>query len=147
MKNLTAVGKYLILMVTLGSVAACSSTPPTQSTSVDGAVVREYHNPVSSVAVLYNLFQYNKYSLNEEQKRKQTAAVYAALESDYGQVYSWYEYDARGAVKAVHGYPQGSGFCRVIYSTIEVDGVQRNYEETACQEAGHNGWRFVHKTR
>ena len=131
----------------LGSLGACSTYNPTQSTSVNSAAIREYNNPVHSVALVHNLIMYNRYNLNEEQKRKQTSAVHAALDSDYGQVYSWYEYNAKGMVKAVHGYPQGSGFCRVIYSSIEVNGVQRNFEETACQESGHEGWRFVYKPR
>lgn len=131
----------------LGSLAACSTTSPMQSGSINSATIREYNNPIHSVAIIHNYFMYNRYSLNEEQKRKQTSSVYAALEGEYGEVYSWYEYNAKGMVKAVHGYPQGSGFCKVIFSSVEVDGKQRNFEETACKESGHEGWRFVHKTR
>ena len=57
----------------------------------------------------------------------------------------WFEGNAFGAAKAVHGYPQGSGFCKVIYTTVKVNNRQRAYEDTACKEAGHEGWRFVVK--
>ena len=140
--------KYLILTATLISIVGCSSVPPTQETPASvGSSYREYHSPTSSVALVYNYFQYKRHSLTEEQKRKQTTAVYAALENDYGMKFNWYEENAKGTVKAVHGYPQGSGFCKVIYSAITVNDVTRDYEETACQESGHNGWRFVYKPR
>lgn len=140
-------GKYLILTATLGSLVACSSTPVQRSSSVENAVIRDYNSISHSAILLYNFVSYKRYGLTADQKSKQTAAVYSALESDYGILYNWYDEGARGAVKAVHGYPQGSGFCKVVYSLIEVKGVQRHYEETACKEAGHEGWRFVHKPR
>jgi surface antigen len=96
--------------------------------------------------MLYNLGKYNYFSLTKAQKQKQNAAVHAALSSDYGVVHEWYEHDARGAVKAVHGYPINSGYCRVIYSQVQVKGKSRHFEETACQSSGTlNQWRFVGK--
>jgi len=115
--------------------------------SVTGSSFRNYHSPTSSVALVYNYFQHKNYSLSKQQQSKQTTAVYAALESEYGQKFNWYEKNAKGTVKAVHGYPQGSGFCKVIYSSITVNYNTKNFEETACQESGHNGWRFVYKPR
>ena len=140
--------KYLILTATLISLAGCSSSPMQDTpASVTGSSFRNYHSPTSSVALVYNYFQHKNYSLSEQQQSKQTTAVYAALESEYGQKFNWYEKNAKGTVKAVHGYPQGSGFCKVIYSSITVNYNTKNFEETACQESGHNGWRFVYKPR
>tara|TARA_B100000780_G_C21114367_1_gene450679 strand:- start:1497 stop:2087 length:591 start_codon:yes stop_codon:yes gene_type:complete len=141
-KNLMAVGKFLTLMATLGSLVACGATPY-QTSSVQGAVSGPYANVNSSVALAYNFIQDRHYSLNPQQKQKQTMAVYSALESEYGVLHQWYEANAMGGVKAVHGYPQGSGFCKVLYSTVVVDNKQRNFDETACKEAGHDGWRFI----
>jgi len=146
-RNLTAVGKSLILMATLGSLAACSHTQPMQqSQSIQRSAAAHYDPGGSIVQLLFNAGKYNYFSLTKAQKQKQNAAVRAALESDYGVVYEWYEYDARGAVKAVHGYPINSGTCRVIYSMIEVKGEQNHFEETACQSSGTlNQWQFVGK--
>lgn len=145
MKNLTAVGKSLILMVTLGSLAACSHTQSMQQSESIQRSAAAHYDPAGGVfQLLFNLGKYNYFSLTKEQKRKQTAAVRVALQSDYGEVFEWYEHDARGAVKAVHGYPINSGTCRVIYSMIEVKGEQAHFEETACQSSGTlNEWRFV----
>lgn len=145
MKNLMALGKYLTLTVVLGSVVGCASYPMQNSDSIRRSAAAQYEPGFHSITLAMNLWKWNHYSLTAEQKRKQNSAVYAALESDYGTVYNWYEDDAQGAVKAVHGYPINSGFCRVVYSMIEVKGKQRHFEETACQSTGHDGWRFVGK--
>jgi hypothetical protein len=141
---LTVVWKYLILTVLLGSLVACGSRPY-QSSSVQNSVVGPYEPSTSIAHVAYNFYKDFNYMLNEEQKQKQTHAVHMALESQYGTMFKWYQGDAMGFVKAVHGYPQGSGFCRVIYTTLVVKDRQRNFKDTACKEAGHDGWRFVQK--
>ena len=147
MKSLMVAGKLLILTVVLGSLVACSHTQPMeQSESIRRSASANYDPAGSIVHFVYNMGKYSYFSLTAEQKRKQNAAVYAALESDYGVVHEWYEYDARGAVKAVHGYPINSGFCRTVYSMIEVKGKQRHFEETACKSSGtQHAWRFIGK--
>ena len=146
MKNLTAVGKSLILTVTLGSLIGCASQPMQQSESIRrSASVYSSGTGVNALDLIIGMSKYDYFSLTENQKRQQNAAVYAALESDYGVVYDWYDSDARGAVKAVHGYPIQSGTCRVIYSMIQVKGKERHFEETACASTGHKGWRFIGK--
>jgi len=142
-RNLTAVGKFLTLTVLLGSLGACSTTTPYQkSKSISHSAEMNYTNG-GVVSTVINLSKYQWFRLTDEQKRKQSGAVHAALESEYGTVYNWFESTAKGSVKAVHGYPMSSGFCKVIYSTITVKGKTRNFEETACQDVGHNGWRFI----
>ena len=146
MKNLTAVGKSLILTVTLGSLIGCASQPMQQSESIRrSASVHTSGASINALDLILGMSKYDYFSLTENQKRQQNAAVYAALESDYGVVYDWYDSNARGAVKAVHGYPIQSGTCRVIYSMIEVKGKERHFEETACTSSGHKGWRFIGK--
>ena len=143
MKNLTAVGKFLILTVLLGSITACGHLPQ-QSASIERSAKTHYSPGISTLTFAIDLLDWSRHSLNDEQKRKQNAAVHAALESEYGTVYNWYEHNARGSVKAVHGYPISSGYCRVIYSLIEIKGKSRHFEETACQSSGtQNEWRWV----
>lgn len=142
MRNLTVVGKFLTLMVLLGSVTACG-TLPQQSGSIERSANVDYHDGLGSYITVLNLMKWQRYSLNDRQKQKQNAAVQAALQSDYGVVYNWYETDAMGSVKAVHGYPINSGVCRVIYTNITVKGKSRHFEETACQSSGtQNKWRW-----
>ena len=146
MKNLTAVGKSLILTVTLGSLIGCASQPMQQSESIRRSVaIHTTGASINALDLIFGIAKYDYFSLTENQKRQQNAAVYAALESDYGVTYDWYDRNARGAVKAVHGYPIQSGTCRVIYSMIQVKGKERHFEETACTSSGHKGWRFIGK--
>ena len=133
-------------MVTLGSLVGCASQPMQQSESIRrSAAVHTSGTGVNAFDLIFNMSKYDYFSLTEAQKRQQNAAVYAALESDYGVVYDWYDGNARGAVKAVHGYPIQSGTCRVVYSMIQVKGKERHFEETACMSTGHKGWRFIGK--
>ena len=144
MRNLTAVGKSLILMVTLSSLVGCASQPMQQSESIRRSAA-VHSGGINAFDLIFNMSKYNYFSLTEAQKRQQNAAVYAALESEYGVVYDWYDGNARGAVKAVHGYPIQSGTCRVIYSMIQIKGNEKHFEETACTSSGHKGWRFIGK--
>lgn len=145
MKNQTALGKFLICTVLLGSLGACASHSPYVSNSVNYAPVHSNTQGHQLAIIAYNLGKYSFLRLSTEQKQKQTSAVYAALEGEYGQVFNWYDTTAMGSVKAVHGYPQGSGFCKVIYSTVTKKGNSRSYTETACKEHDTRGWRFVRK--
>ena len=127
------------------SLAGCMGHSVNQSASVKNSVVGPYGGASSSVDIMWNMYKDFHFKLDDSQKQKQTSTVYAALEGEYGVVYKWFEGNAFGAAKAVHGYPQGSGFCKVIYTTVKVNDRQRTYEDTACKEAGHDGWRFIVK--
>ena len=99
MKNLMAVGKSLILTATFVSLVGCAGHSVNQSASVKNSVTGPYHAAVSSADLLWQFTQDFNYRLNDKQKSKQNHAVYAALESDYGMVYKWFEGDAMGAAK------------------------------------------------
>ena len=143
MRNLTVVGKFLILTALLSSITACGHLPQ-QSESINRSAKSNYSPGASPVTFIIDVLDWSRHTLTDEQKRKQNSAVQAALESDYGIVYNWYENTAKGSVKAVHGYPISSGYCRVIYSMITVKGKSRHFEETACQSSGtQNEWRWV----
>ena len=143
MRNLTVGGKFLILTALLSSITACGHLPQ-QSESINRSAKSNYSPGASSVTFIIDVLDWSRHTLTDEQKRKQNSAVQAALESDYGIVYNWYENTAKGSVKAVHGYPISSGYCRVIYSMITVKGKSRHFEETACQSSGtQNEWRWV----
>lgn len=147
MKSLTVVWKSLILTATLSSLAACSTVTPYQSKSVTQPTVKGPGAEVGLVMyALGDLYTSSVYGLDEEQKLQQDAAVHTALENEYGRVVSWYDRDAMGHVKAVHGYPEGRGYCRVIFSSITVRGRSKEFTETACREYyDSRGWRFIRK--
>jgi surface antigen len=138
--------RLLILMVMLGSLTACKTTPY-NSQSIREPVVKGPNSGVGLFAsAIGNAYVASVYGLDDVQKAQQNAAVYTALESDYGQVVSWYDRDSMGHVKAVHGYPQGRGYCKVIFSAVTVRGRTKQFEETACQNHyDSRGWKFVIK--
>ena len=98
--------EILILTVTFRLVG-CAGHSVNPSASVQNSVTGPITAPVSSADLLWQFTQDFNYRLNDKQKSKQNRhAVYAPLESDYGMVYKWFEGDAMGAAKAVHGYPR-----------------------------------------
>lgn len=147
MKSLMVHLRSLTLTATIISLAACSSVTPYQSSSVSSPVVTAPTGGGSMiVSAVQSIYITNQYSLNKRQKRLQSQAVYASLDADYGKVTHWYEQDAMGAVKAVHGYPNGVGFCRIVFSAITVKGTTRQFEETACKKHYEDShWYFIKK--
>ena len=79
MKNLTVVLKSLILTATIGSLAACSSSPYQTGSIQQPVVVSQYAGYSLIVDASKQLWLNNRYGLNKDQKLKQTQAIYAAL--------------------------------------------------------------------
>ena len=146
-KNLMAVGKSLILAGSLLLLNQCAShTVAVDSQSTYKSVETVYDKNTSSANYLANFFKYNYYMLNDEDKDKQKTAIYFALNNlDHDVVTTWYSKNsqAQGHVKIVSSYPQGSGYCRVIFSQLIYKDKERSFSETACTDIAHTGWRFI----
>ena len=154
-KGWTARGKLLILAITSISIlSGCSSTNFYASNSshypaFDNYLTGNLINPANAVyGLVHNIAAYNYYGMNADDKQKQQEAVFYALNNaDNGEVVEWYNEKANtyGKVKPVQSYPQGSGYCRTLFSLISVKNKTRTFTETACVEGGHEGWRFIRK--
>jgi surface antigen len=116
------------------------------SQSTYKSVETVYSANMSSANYLANFFKYKFYMLDDEDKERQKTAIYYALNNlDHDVVTSWYnnKTEAQGHVKIVSSYPQGAGYCRVIFSQLIHKGRQRSFSETACVDMSHSGWRFI----
>ncbi len=146
-KNLMAVGKSLILAGSLLLLNQCAShTVAVDSQSTYKSVETVYSKNMSSANMINNFLKFNFYMLGDEDKERQKTAIYYALNNlDHDVVTSWYNNNtnAQGHVKIVSSYPQGSGYCRVIFSQLIYKGKERSFSETACQDIAHQGWRFI----
>lgn len=148
MKDLTVFGKSLILAIIGINLTACANQNFYGSYSSQLPAVQSYKPGAGLYGVVYNLAQYNFYSLNAEEKEKQQEAVFFALNNlDNGQLVEWYhtDRDSYGQVRPVQSYPSGGGYCRTIHSLISVNNNERSFTETACKGSGHKGWRFIRK--
>jgi hypothetical protein len=86
-KNLTDLLRLLILTATLGSLAACGTTSPYQSSSTRMPTVTGPGVETGiAISIIGNAYTNSRYGLDDAQKQQQNAAVYTALESDYGKV-------------------------------------------------------------
>lgn len=146
-KNLMAVGKSLSLAGSLLLLTQCAThTVAVDSQSTYKSVETVYSTNMSSANYLTNFLKFNYYMLSAEDKDKQKTAIYFALNNlDHDVVTSWYSNnsEAQGHVKVVSSYPQGSGYCRVIFSHLIHKGRERSFSETACVDISHSGWRFI----
>ena len=145
------VGKSLILAIIITSLAGCGITHKREyydSASTRLPAVSGYHDTSTVYAALLNFSKYKYYGLTEEDRQKQQESVFFALNNlDNGQVVSWHNEtnSTFGQVKAVASFPQGSGYCRIIFTQISKENKIRDFRETACRESGFDGWRFVQK--
>jgi surface antigen len=147
-KNLMAVGKSLIILITsIGLLSACSSNTLLHTSESSYASTQSNYQPVNtSVGAMINYMSWNINRMEPYDQKQQEQSVFFALNNlQNGEVTRWYNGNtgAQGAVKVAMTYPQGSGYCRVIMSQIFYNGKQRDFKETACINAVDNSWRFI----
>lgn len=144
----TAVGKFLIIL--LGSVvlAGCNSTKNLvyNSHSTYASTNDAYGSNNSVVGLVSNYTKWSVNRMNKHDRKQQEQAVFFALNNlPPGEQTEWYNGNSGsyGLVKVAASYPQGSGYCRVIWSQISYRGKSRTFSETACINAVDNTWRFM----
>lgn len=145
-KNLMAVGKWLILLSSLLLTACGTPTKTTNSLSTHKSVSHNYTHAGTSVEIWYNFVRNNMGKLSKEDMKKQDQAVFFALNNlEEGKVVAWHnmEKDTHGFVKIVASYPHGSGYCRVVFTQIQKKGKVRDFKETACKDVAYQGWQFI----
>ena len=79
-------------------------------------------------------------------KNPEQQAVFFALDNlSEGEIIRWHndDSDSWGRIKVVSSYPQGSGYCRVIFTQISKKGKIRDFKETACKDVAYDGWLFI----
>jgi len=146
-KNLMAHGKSLILISGL-LLTACGTTTnhPHNSLSSQRSVSHNYTHAGTGVEVWYNFVRNNLGKLSKEDQIQQNKAVFFALDNlTEGKVVAWHNVteDTHGFVKIVASYPQGSGYCRVVFTQIQKKGNARDFKETACRDVAYAGWQFI----
>ena len=145
-KNLMALGKWLILGSSL-ILTACGTTSSTnKSLSSQKSVSHNYTHAGTGVEIWYNFVRNSMGKLDKEDQHKQDKAVFFALNNlEEGKVVAWHnmKQDTHGFVKIVMSYPHGSGYCRVVFTQIQKKGKARDFKETACRDVAYQGWQFI----
>ena len=146
-KNLMAVGKLSTILISL-LLISCGTTTNNKFNSKSTYLSTEnnYASGLHSVTLASNFLKYKFFSLSKEDKKKQQQAVFYALDSlSEGETIRWHNENKNswGKVKIVSSYPQGSGYCRVIFSQISKKGKIRDFKETACKDVAYDGWLFI----
>jgi surface antigen len=145
-KNLMAVGKLFIILLSSIALVGCGAHNPHNTKSSYASVASDYQNANSSIVVGLNYFKWSTHRMNKYDRKQQEQAVFFALNNlQNGEETNWYNGNtgAKGRVRIAMTYPQGSGYCRVIQSEITYKGKKRNITETACINAVDNSWSFL----
>jgi surface antigen len=145
-KNLMALGKWLILGSSLLLTACGTTTSVNKSVSTEKSVVHNYTHAGTGVELWYNFMRHNMGKLSKEDSKKQNQAVFFALDNlEEGKIVAWHNMktDTHGFVKIVMSYPHGSGYCRVVFTQIKKKSNARDFKETACRDVAYQGWQFI----
>ena len=146
-KNLMVVGKLFTILISL-LLISCGTTTDNKYNSKSAYLSAEdnYHSGAHAVTLASNFLKYKFFSLSKEDKKKQQQAIFYALDNlPEGEIIRWHNEDNNswGRVKIVSSYPQGSGYCRIIFSQISKKGKIRDFKETACKDVAYDGWLFI----
>ena len=141
-----AVGKSLIILTTSFLLVGCGANTLTHNSySTSSSTHTDYGNTGSIVNVGVNYFNWSTNRMSEVDRAQQQQAVFFALNTlKPGEITDWYNGNtgAQGKVMVAMSYPQGSGYCKTIFSQIVYNGKQRDFSETACINAVDNTWHF-----
>jgi surface antigen len=143
----TVVGRLLILSLCISLLGGCASHKETYvSNSVGSSANNSYSPNKSYINIVTNFMSWKMHKLPAEDQVKQEQAVFFALNnSEEGDVVEWFgkKNNSHGKVMIAMTYPQGSGYCRVVFSQINYKSKTRDFKETACRNGPKKGWTFV----
>lgn len=96
------------------------------------------------VSAFYNWGKHNAYSVPKKDWDKHETCVYFALDNMHvGESCDWYSNNSNGVVQVVSHRPQGSGWCTILFNSVEYKGKMRNWKDVACKTGGRSSWEFV----
>ena len=139
---LTGLGKLL----TAGMLISSCSHSPYYGLQTEADNTRSSGN---LFRFLYNRLGSNAYSVPSEDRDRHQRCVFFALEQlDIGERCKWANTttNTTGEVRVVHVYPTASRICSVFMSSLQINGVHENWQDTACWSELDSKWRFISKS-
>ena len=133
-KNLTALGKSLILALTISSASLADD--------VLNPKFFEYNsNGIVSRVVEFS-FGWNK-KLNKNQLIAYHQSLIHSLEyAENGEKVSWYRNNASGYSKPVMTWQTSNGYCRRLHVNAIAFNKRRSMAVTACYDNVHSNWTW-----
>jgi surface antigen len=131
-KNLTALGRSLILALIISTNASANSiwNPKFFEYSSNGVLDR----------IIEFSFGWNK-KLNKQQKLAYHQSVIHALEyADNGEKVTWYRDNASGYSVPVFTWPNNNGYCRRLHLSVIAHNKHKAMSVTACYNKLDSNW-------
>jgi surface antigen len=133
-KSLMALGKSLILVVSIGTASAQTIAEPRFFNYRSGDFVNRL------IDVSFGWFK----TLNDSQKEAYQASIFQSLEmSENGQTSTWYRDNASGRTTPVMTWTTGSGYCRRLHVQVIAYSVEKTMAATACYDNAQENWRWM----
>jgi len=133
-KNLTALGKSLIL-------ATVISTSAVADTVWDPKFFEYKSNGIADRIIAFS-FGWNK-KLSDEQKLAYHQSVIHALEyAENGDKVNWYKNNASGYSKPVMTWLSNGGYCRRLHLSVIAHNKHKSMAVTACYNNNTSNWSW-----
>jgi surface antigen len=116
-------------------------TPP----SATAGVRDDFLTPSSVFAVAGNLLKQASGSLNREDRITHTKTlIWAASNLENGQMAEWSNPNngTAGRTKIILTKPVQGGYCRMLSTLVEKEGIVKEYTEFACKTIDSQFWTF-----
>lgn len=138
-KNLTALGKWCLILLASGNVYAQSWSQPLNT---------DWQRNDSIVGLVYNATKWysTKLAKNDQLYHGQ-AVIHALNNAENGQVVEWFnDYDGSyGKVMISMTWPASGDICRRMYHYVRRDNAEKSWGETACMSSNTGRWVFADK--
>jgi len=133
-KNLTALGKSLILALTISASAVADDV-------LNPRFFEYSSNNIANKIVEFS-FGWNK-KLNENQRMAYHQSIHHALNyAENGDKVKWYRDKASGFAVPVMTWPRGNGYCRRLHMDVVAFNVRKTMSVTACHNSSSNSWTW-----
>ena len=130
---LTAVGKYLTLILFSTSIHAGSLSDPSFFQYESGS----FTNRVGAIA--FGWFK----RLDDNEKHAYYSAInHAVFYADNGEQVNWSQGKAWGLAMPVVSWSTGAGYCRKVHIQASKYNVTKTMSRTACYQNGTDNWTW-----
>ena len=133
-KNLTALGKSLILALIISTSALAED--------VFNPRFFDYTSNSVMTRMVEFSFGWNK-KLNDTQRSAYHQSIVHALEyAENGEKVKWYKQNASGYSVPVYTWPKSSGYCRRLHLNVIAHNKQKTMAVTACYNNLDSNWTW-----
>lgn len=141
-KNSAAALMLLSLLGFANTAQANTTVPPSATGGVRGDITQHMTSIFEGISFVVNRM---KYTLNPaDQQTHIKAVIFAAQSLDNGEMTEWSNpaNNTAAMIKIIMTKPVQGGYCRLLFTQVEIGQNIREYQEYACKTMDSEYWTF-----